>query len=198
MRDIEEIKTVLREIQGNFNPEKETYKLIDEVVNNSLSSEEAFKKLCEIKGVKKYPEALRNKYINIMKDLQEIVIEDRKKEEKKRQEENTKELRDIIASLEKTKNNKKRADMEAPLVNENVVFDDNSGALMDEEESESLDKEEIQLQEDRVEVVEDKNSDKTKSLSLTEDESKDKNLFNILLVMIFLTLVIGVLIFLFF
>ena len=39
MRNLEEIKTDLRAIQGNFNPVKETYKIIDEVVNGSLTEE---------------------------------------------------------------------------------------------------------------------------------------------------------------
>ena len=40
MRNLEEIKTDLKEMQGNFNPKKQTYKIIDEIVNNSLNPEE--------------------------------------------------------------------------------------------------------------------------------------------------------------
>ena len=31
MRNLEEIKTDLKEMQGNFNPKKQTYKIIDEI-----------------------------------------------------------------------------------------------------------------------------------------------------------------------
>ena len=56
MRNLEEIKTDLKEMQGNFNPKKQTYKIIDEIVNNSLNPEEVLEKLKLIKGTDKYPE----------------------------------------------------------------------------------------------------------------------------------------------
>ena len=36
MRNLDEIRNELKEIQVNFNPEKSTYKIIDSVINDSM------------------------------------------------------------------------------------------------------------------------------------------------------------------
>ena len=105
MRNLEEIKTDLKEMQGNFNPKKQTYKIIDEIVNNSLNPEEVLEKLKLIKGTDKYPEDIKNKYIMLLSNVQELVLEDRKKEEERIRNEHTKELKSLIEQLEKTKIN---------------------------------------------------------------------------------------------
>lgn len=189
MKNLEEIKTDLRTIQGNFNPVKETYKIIDEVVNASLTEEEMFKKLSEIKGTNRYPEAIKNRYDNIMNDLQKLVIDSKKLEEKKRQEENTRELKDIIESLEKSKVGKKKLEEEEEVKDvepqegiSSTSFNDDSNlnrSIVDEDTSEIVDK----------------------PLSLNDDckeEKSGKKLFLFLLIMVILSIVVGILIFLFF
>lgn len=105
MADIQSIKKRLSNIQSNFNPEKNTYKVIEYVVNNNLNYDQMLKELSKIKGFSKYPEELKNEYISIINDIKENIIKQRKLEEKERIEANTKELKDIIEHLEKSKNN---------------------------------------------------------------------------------------------
>ena len=103
MKDSKTIKNRLKTIQKYFNPEKNTYKLIATVVNNDLTYDQMLMELSKIKGFSKYPEDLKKEYISIINDIKENIIEQRKKEEEERKEANTKELKDIIDSLEKTK-----------------------------------------------------------------------------------------------
>ena len=103
MKDIQTIKNRLAAIQGNFNPQKSTYKVIEYVVNNDLNYDEMLMELSKIKGFSKYPEELKNEYISIINDIKENIIKQRKKDEKEKQEANTKELKDIINSLEQRK-----------------------------------------------------------------------------------------------
>ena len=97
------IKSRLAAIQGYFNPEKNTYKVIGYVVNNDLSYDEMLSELSKIRGFSKYPEQLKNEYISIINEIKENIIKQRRREEKERQLANTKELKDIIDSLEKTR-----------------------------------------------------------------------------------------------
>ncbi len=103
MKDIQTIKNRLAAIQSNFNPQKNTYKVIEHVVNNDLNYDEMLMELSKIKGFSKYPEGLKNEYVSIINDIKESIIKQRKKEEKERQEANTQELKDIISSLEERK-----------------------------------------------------------------------------------------------
>ena len=103
MKDIQTIKNRLAAIQGNFNPQKNTYKVIEHVVNNDLSYDEMLMELSKIKGFSKYPEELKNEYVSIINDIKENIINQRKKDEREKQEANTKELKDIITSLEQRK-----------------------------------------------------------------------------------------------
>ena len=122
MKDLSSVKDELRDLQTNFNPEKSTYKIIDSVINDSMSVDNMIKYLYSIKGIEKYPEDIKNKYFGIIDDLQLILVSVREKEDKKEQEKKTKELQDIIASLEE-RNVGKREDKNS--VKEEDVSDDN-------------------------------------------------------------------------
>ena len=169
MRNLEEIKTDLKEMQGNFNPKKQTYKIIDEIVNNSLNPEEVLEKLKLIKGTDKYPEDIKNKYIMLLSNVQELVLEDRKKEEERIRNEHTKELKSLIEQLEKTK------------INNEIIEQDKD---IDLEKNETLDEKE--------DVDED-------NLSLNNDnDNKSKKIFFVLLGLVIISIAILILIFLFF
>lgn len=171
MRNLEEIKTDLKEMQGNFNPKKQTYKIIDEIVNNSLNPEEVLKKLKLIKGTDKYPEDIKNKYIMLLSNVQELVLEDRKKEEERIRNEHTKELKSLIEQLEKTK------------INNEIIEQDKD---IDLEKNETLDeKEDVDV--DNLPL----NND-------NDDDNKSKKIFFVLLGLVIISIAILILIFLFF
>lgn len=118
MDKIVKIKKELKSIQGNFNPQKSTYKIIDSLINNNYSVNEMISNLSKIKGVSKYPEDLKQKFIKIINDLKEIEryeldekVKKAKEIEKKSQEEKTKELKDLIDALETRKNNKQEREV---------------------------------------------------------------------------------------
>lgn len=171
MRNLEEIKTDLKEMQGNFNPKKQTYKIIDEIVNNSLNPEEVLEKLKLIKGTDKYPEDIKNKYIMLLSNIQELVLEDRKKEEERIRNENTKELKSLIEQLEKTK------------INNEIIEQDKDIGL---EKNETLDEKE-DVDEDNLSL----NND-------NDDDNKSKKIFFVLLGLVIISIAILILIFLFF
>ena len=170
MRNLEEIKTDLKEMQGNFNPKKQTYKIIDEIVNNSLNPEEVLEKLKLIKGTDKYPEDIKNKYIMLLSNVQELVLEDRKKEEERIRNEHTKELKSLIEQLEKTK------------INNEIIEQDKD---IDLEKNETLDEKE-DVDEDNL------------SLNNDNDDNKSKKIFFVLLGLVIISIAILILIFLFF
>lgn len=169
MRNLEEIKTDLKEMQGNFNPKKQTYKIIDEIVNNSLNPEEVLEKLKLIKGTDKYPEDIKNKYIMLLSNVQELVLEDRKKEEERIRNEHTKELKSLIEQLEKTK------------INNEIIEQDKD---IDLEKNETLDEKE-DVDEDNFSLDND-------------DDNKSKKIFFVLLGLVIISIAILILIFLFF
>lgn len=171
MRNLEEIKTDLKEMQGNFNPKKQTYKIIDEIVNNSLNPEEVLEKLKLIKGTDKYPEDIKNKYIMLLSNVQELVLEDRKKEEERIRNEHTKELKSLIEQLEKTK------------INNEIIEQDKD---IDLEKNETLDEKE-DVDEDNLSL----NND-------NDDDNKSKKIFFVLLGLVIISIAILILIFLFF
>ena len=109
MRNLDEIKNELKEIQVNFNPEKSTYKIIDSVINDSMSVDLMIKSLQGIKGINKYPDDIKNKYFDIIDSLNKILVLEKEKAYKEEQEKKTKELKDIISNLEK-RNNRKNED----------------------------------------------------------------------------------------
>lgn len=171
MRNLEEIKTDLIEMQGNFNPKKQTYKIIDEIVNNSLNPEEVLEKLKLIKGTDKYPEDIKNKYIMLLSNVQELVLEDRKKEEERIRNEHTKELKSLIEQLEKTK------------INNGIIEQDKD---IDLEKNETLEEKE-DVDEDNLSL----NND-------NDDDNKSKKIFFVLLGLVIISIAILILIFLFF
>ena len=171
MRNLEEIKTDLKEMQGNFNPKKQTYKIIDEIVNNSLNPEEVLEKLKLIKGTDKYPEDIKNKYIMLLSNIQELVLEDRKKEEERIRNEHTKELKSLIEQLEKTK------------INNEIIEQDKD---IDLEKNETLDEKE-DVDEDNLSL----NND-------NDDDNKSKKIFFVLLGLVIISIAVLILIFLFF
>lgn len=171
MRNLEEIKTDLKEMQGNFNPKKQTYKIIDEIVNNSLNPEEVLEKLKLIKGTDKYPEDIKNKYIMLLSNVQELVLEDRKKEEERIRNEHTKELKSLIEQLEKTK------------INNEIIEQDKD---IDLEKNETLDEKE------------DVNEDNLSLNNDNDDDNKSKKIFFVLLGLVIISIAILILIFLFF
>ncbi len=173
MRNLEEIKTDLKEMQGNFNPKKQTYKIIDEIVNNSLNPEEVLEKLKLIKGTDKYPEDIKNKYIMLLSNVQELVLEDRKKEEERIRNEHTKELKSLIEQLEKTK------------INNEIIEQDKD---IDLEKNETLDEKE-DVDEDNLSLNNDNDDD---------NNNKSKKIFFVLLGLVIISIAILILIFLFF
>ncbi len=103
MNNITTIKERLGKIQKHFNPEKSTYKVLEHVINDDLTSFGMLMELSKIRGVSKYPDDIKTEYISIINDLKEIITEERKIEHQRRQEESTKELKDLITRLEKRK-----------------------------------------------------------------------------------------------
>ena len=173
MRNLEEIKTDLKEMQGNFNPKKQTYKIIDEILNNSLNPEEVLEKLKLIKETDKYPEDIKNKYIMLLSNVQELVLEDRKKEEERIRNEHTKELKSLIEQLEKTK------------INNEIIEQDKD---IDLEKNETLDEKE-DVDEDNLSLNNDNDDD---------NNNKSKKIFFVLLGLVIISIAILILIFLFF
>ena len=103
MNNITAIKERLSKIQEHFNPEKSTYKVLDHVINDDLTSFGVLMELSKIRGVSRYPDDIKQEYIAIINDLKEIITEERRVEHQRRQEESTRELKDLINRLEKRK-----------------------------------------------------------------------------------------------
>ena len=115
MKNLTEIKEMLKSIQSSFNPQKTTYKTIDKLINDNLSANEMIHEISKIKGIEKYPEDLKNKFNDIKQSLKNIEQEElRKKEEEQKQKElekqeaRTKELKDLIDTLEQELNKPKQ------------------------------------------------------------------------------------------
>ncbi len=161
MKDIQTIKKRLSAIQGNFNPQKNTYQVIEYVVNNDLTYNEMLMKLSEIKGFSKYPEELKKEYVSIINDIKESIINQRKKEEKEKQEANTKELKDIIDSLEKRKKEYKEQ-------LDNVIKEPETKKI----ESDNKDHKDNTLTEKKVNNIEDGKEKIKKEKNITEDDKE--------------------------
>lgn len=182
MKDLEEVKLSLREMQVKFNPEKQTYKIIDEIVNSSSSSEEVLEKLKSIKGTNKYPEDIKNKYIMLLSKVQELVFEDRKKEEERVRNEQTKELKSLIEKLENTQKNNK------------IIEKDKNIEL---EKEETLDEEE-NSDENNFSLENGNNNNDLVHAGNVVDNDKSKKIFFILLGLVIISIAILIFIFLFF
>ena len=190
MNSTSDIKRRLAKIQGNFNPEKNTYKVIDHVVNTKLSSFEMLMELSKIRGVSKYPDDVKREYISIVNDLKEIIVAERKAEHKRKQEESTRQLKDLIDRLER------RKDLQTEKLKSVVTEDDSSVEVLEESpkielhNKEDLDSDAIQI---NSKVVEDDSDDS----DIEDTDSKSKiNLF--LLIGLITIIVINVLILLFY
>ena len=184
MSKIAKIKKELKSIQGNFNPQKSTYKTIDDLINNNYSINEMISSLSKIKGVSKYPDELKQKFIKIINDLKEIEaneldekIRKQKELEKKEQEAKTKELKDLIDALETRKNN--RLEKNIALENKNK-YDDVivNNEILDE----TKDLKKMKLSSSEYEV------DGNESI-------KEDKLFKILLSLVIITFIIAIVIF---
>ncbi len=204
MKDLSSVKDELRDLQTNFNPEKSTYKIIDSVINDSMSVDNMIKYLYSIKGIEKYPEDIKNKYFGIIDDLQLILVSVREKEDKKEQEKKTKELQDIIASLEE-RNVGKREDRnsvkeEVP-VKEEDVSDDNkedkplNDIFKKEKVSESLKNNIVNIKEKSLDRARDVIASQVGDDSLLD--SKGRKLCIFLIIMIAICILVGVLLVIF-
>lgn len=114
MKDLNMIKRDLMELQKNFNPEKSTYKVFDELIKRDYTTSQIISVLSKIRGVHKYPDSIKAKFVdiinnlNILKDHEERLKEAKRLEEEKiKQQAKTEELKDIIDTLEKAKDEKK-------------------------------------------------------------------------------------------
>lgn len=199
MKNLDEIKNELKEIQVNFNPEKSTYKIIDSVINDSMSVDLMIKSLQGIKGINKYPDDIKNKYFEIIDSLDKILVLEKEKAYKEEQEKKTRELKDIISSLEK-RDNKKNDDAlskddndsnsdEGKDNDKNVLSDDNKSDDYGSVRDLSLDKI----------VPRSVLSDKVKDEKVSDDRvvDKSKRIFSCLLGLIALCIMIGVLLIIF-
>ncbi len=187
MNNIEDVKRSLSDIQKSFNPEKDTYKIIDRVIKENLSSKEMLMELTKIKGSNKYPEELKNKYKEVIVSLQDLILKEKALEEKRKQEENTKELRDIIDSLEKGKKAK-----------EQLVFKaDNDNLKEDVAASNADDSDNLVSDED---VKDDESLEKEEPLKsiFDLDKTTGKGLNRFLLIMIGVVILVIILVFLFY
>lgn len=197
MRNLDEIKNELKEIQVNFNPEKSTYKIIDSVINDSMSVDLMIKSLQGIKGINKYPDDIKNKYFDIIDSLNKILVLEKEKAYKEEQEKKTKELKDIISNLEK-RDNKKNEDT-------TLNKDDNNNSKDNKDKAVFNDVKES----DNVSFKKNLSLDKAVSKSVSGNKVRDdivsdemgvdksKKIFSCLLGLIALCIMIGVLLIIF-
>lgn len=199
MKNLDEIKNELKEIQVNFNPEKSTYKIIDSVINDSMSVDLMIKSLQGIKGINKYPDDIKNKYFEIIDSLDKILVLEKEKAYKEEQEKKTRELKDIISSLEK-RDNKKNDDAlskDDNNSNSDEGKDNDKNVLSDDNKSDD-DGSVRDLSLDKI-VPRSVLSDKVKDEKVSDDRvvDKSKRIFSCLLGLIALCIMIGVLLIIF-
>lgn len=205
MKNLEMIKEDIKEIQKNFNPEKATYQVFDKLVNESFSYEQMLGILSRVRGVDKFPLDLKDDFFEIVNNLKILdeeekkvkALNERKLREKLESQDHTRELKDIIDSLEKKEFKRELAKEK---VNEEVI----------EEPLDEKDNSEIQLEENNdnaIEVEEDKKDD-NKFASLENDEESGEleyepktipqKLFIGLLVLVIITFIVMLLLFFFY
>ena len=168
MRNINMIKKDLSELSKNFNPEKSTYKVFNELIKHDYTPEEMIKVLSKIRGVHKYPDNIKAKFLDIINSLnilkeQDDRLKQKQKEEEERlkQEAKTRELKDIINNLEKGK--AKKAEVKPKVTPEPMPKVEPVPAVEEkkEPEPEVLEtpkdkiKEEVILKEEDMEIPED-------------------------------------------
>lgn len=120
MNNISDIKEKIKKIQKNFNPEKATYRIFNDILTEDYTPDEIIEYMGKIKGVEKYPEELKDEFFEILSLLKKIsVSSNRVKEEveeddkvseevSSKADDNTKELKAIIDALEDTARLKKK------------------------------------------------------------------------------------------
>ena len=197
MGNLDEIRNELKEIQVNFNPEKSTYKIIDSVINDSMSVDLMIKSLQGIKGINKYPDDIKNKYFDIIDSLNKILVLEKEKAYKEEQEKKTKELKDIISNLEKRKNKKNEDTTLNKDDNNNSKDNKDKAVLNDVKESDNVSfKKNLSLDNAVSKSV---SGDKVRD-DIVSDEmvvDKSKKIFSCLLGLIALCIMIGVLLIIF-
>ena len=197
MRNLDEVKNELKEIQVNFNPEKSTYKIIDSVINDSMSVDLMIKSLQGIKGINKYPDDIKNKYFDIIDSLNKILVLEKEKAYKEEQEKKTKELKDIISNLEKRNNKKNEYTTLNKDDNNNSKDNKDKAVLNDVKESDNVSfKKNLSLDNAVSKSV---SGDKVRD-DIVSDEmvvDKSKKIFSCLLGLIALCIMIGVLLIIF-
>ena len=178
MSDINTLKRRLASIQVNFNPEKSTYKIMQNVIDNDLSYNEMLMELSKIKGSEKYPDELKKEYNSIIDDLKELYADEKKKADKKKQDQNTRELKDLIDSLEKRKTDVKKLEAIGNPKEELLEDEPLNGK---EEKKEEIVEEAKEEKNDDIEVVEkpvmepdDKNDSVSEEDSTDDLDNKDE------------------------
>lgn len=205
MKNLEMIKEDIKEIQKNFNPEKATYQVFDKLVNEDFSYEQMLGILSRVRGVDKFPLELKDDFFEIVNNLKILdeeekkvkALNERKLREKLESQDHTRELKDIIDSLEKKEFKRELAKEK---VNEEVI----------EEPLDEKDNSEIQLEEnnDNAIEVEEEKKDDNKFASLENDEESGEleyepktipqKLFIGLLVLVIITFIVMLLLFFFY
>lgn len=188
MKDVQTIKERLSAIQSNFNPQKNTYKVIEYVVNNKLTYKQMLMELSKIKGFDKYPDELKKEYVSIIKEIKRNIVKQMKDEERERQEANTQELKDIISSLEKRKEEyTKKLD---EVVNKDKSEEVSSPKVPLKEERENAKEENVSPVNDKKPVLTTNSSD--------NEEEKIEKIKKVLLIGIVIVIFLTVLVVLFY
>ena len=132
MKNLEMIKEDIKEIQKNFNPEKATYQVFDKLVNEDFSYEQMLGILSRVRGVDKFPLELKDDFFEIVNNLKILdeeekkvkALNERKLREKLESQDHTRELKDIIDSLEKKEFKRELAKEKEEKGYRNLVFPD--------------------------------------------------------------------------
>lgn len=167
MKNVNDIKERLSKIQVNFNPEKKTYKIMQKVIDEDLSYSEMLMELSKITGINKYPEDVKNEYLSIIDDIKELSIEEKKKAEKKKQDQNTRELKSLIDSLEKREVDVKKLD--------SIVEPEHVDELHEEEVSDIAPVEEETSEEKEEQEEKEKEEKETKKVNDSKYDDEDDN-----------------------
>lgn len=195
MSNTGDIKKRLANIQNHFNPEKSTYKVLNYVINTELSSFGMLTELSKIRGVYNYPEDIKREYISIINDLKEIIMEERRAEYKRKQEESTRDLRNLIARLEKRKdlqpdNLKSVVDVDNKSLNNDNSISSKTDIQVEQAEKGNND---AIIKEDINNIVSKKDDD-----IVNDDKDKISFVNTVLMISVFVAIVIIILILLFY
>lgn len=216
MKNLEMIKEDIKNIQKNFNPAKPTYKVFDKLINEDFTLDQMLGVLARIRGVDKYPDDLKNDFFGIINNLKKLKEEEiRLKEEKEKelrekqaQEEHTKELKDIIDSLEKgdlIKKKEKKLSKSSEDKNEVVEnIEDNNKKLpeLKVEENKKLSEDKI-LKDDsssnNIDESEENNLENDEFMEMEyEPKTIPQKIFIALLVLVIITFIVMLLLFFFY